>query len=84
MIQLPTEKMKLSRDKLLLELRSRNVGASIHYAPLHAMPLYNSENQEKLPNTEKVCQRIMTLPISASMNLEDADYVIKQIKELIK
>ena len=35
-------------------------------------------------NTEKICQRIMTLPISATMNLVDADYVVGQIEESLK
>lgn len=37
MVRLPIEKMKLSRDELLLQLRSRNIGASIHYPPLHTI-----------------------------------------------
>ncbi len=81
-IQLPVEEMSLPRDELLLELRARNVGASIHYSPLHRMPLYGE--QPALPNTERICERIMTLPISASMNTEDADYVVVQLKELMK
>ncbi len=48
------------------------------------MPLYAYEDQQKLSNTEKLCQSIMTLPISASMNLEDVDYVVRQIKELLE
>jgi perosamine synthetase len=81
LVLLPIEDMILSRDELILEMRSRNIGASIHYAPLHKMPLYAQELT--LPNTEKICQRIMTLPISASMNLEDADYVITQLQKII-
>jgi perosamine synthetase len=81
LVLLPVEDMILSRDELILKMRSRNVGASIHYAPLHKMPLYDT--QLTLLNTEKICERIMTLPISASMNLEDAKYVVTQCQELI-
>jgi perosamine synthetase len=76
--------MKLSRDDLLLELRARNIGASIHYAPLHCMPLYEDHQQLTLSNTETVCRRIMTLPISASMSIQDAEYVIGHMVELTK
>jgi dTDP-4-amino-4,6-dideoxygalactose transaminase len=81
-ILLPLEEMRLTRDELLLEMRNRNIGASIHYAPLHLMPLY--ANKETLPNTEAVSKQIMTLPISASMDKDDADYVIEHLKELLK
>lgn len=72
-----------TRDELLLELRARNIGASIHYNPLHSMPLYNEEQQPNLPNTEHICRQIMTLPISASMKIEDAEYVVTQLKQLL-
>lgn len=84
-ILLPLAEMRLSRNELLLELRNRNIGASIHYAPLHLMPLYrDKEQQPVLPNTEAIYERIITLPISASMNMDDADYIIEQLKELIR
>jgi perosamine synthetase len=81
-VQLPIEKMRLSRDDLMLELRARNIGASIHYSPLHRMSLYVGDGvPPTLPNTDHICERILTLPISASMSTEDADYVIAQLKE---
>lgn len=82
-IQFHLEALKLSRDEIVLELRSRQVGASIHYAPLHLMPLYQPDPASHLPQTERVCPRIMTLPISASMTIEDAEYVVSQLKEVI-
>lgn len=83
-VKLPIEEMALSRDDVLLELRARNVGASIHYAPLHTMPRYATEKGHgTLPNTEKLAREIMTLPISASMSLADASYVIDQLTTII-
>lgn len=84
LVQLPVEEMALNRDELLLELRRLNIGASIHYPPLHKMPLYGCANQSHLPNTEMICERVLTLPISASMDIEDADYVVSKFKEVIK
>lgn len=83
-IQLPIGEMPESRNELLLQLRGRNVGASIHYPPLHRMPLYDSRKQPALPCTESICERIMTLPISASMKIEDAGYVVAQLEELVR
>jgi len=77
-------KRRLSRDDLLFALRAQNIGASIHYAPLHLMPLYRGHEQSALPNTDHIGKRIMTLPISASMKTEDVDYVIVQLKECME
>jgi len=82
-IMLPLEETRISRDALMLELRNRNIGASLHYLPLHTMPLYSAHGNASLPNTEKVCERVLTLPISGSMSLDDADYVILHLVELL-
>lgn len=82
-LTLPVERMRLTRDELVLALRARNVGASIHYAPLHTMPLY-AARPAALPATDRLRGRIMTLPISASMSLQDADYVLDQLAQLLE
>jgi dTDP-4-amino-4,6-dideoxygalactose transaminase len=80
-VSLPLNRMKLSRDEFLLELRAHNVGASIHYSPLHAVPLYGSRSQ-RLTNTERIANSILTLPMSSSMNLVDARQVAEIFQEV--
>lgn len=80
---LPVEKSKFSRDEVLAALLKRNVGASVHYHPLHKMSLYLAETQPTLPVTEDVSRRNLTLPISGSMTTQDADYVIDNLVQLI-
>ena len=82
-VQLPERRGVPSRDELLLALRSRNIGATIHYAPLHGMPLYKGRPYCALPVTEQVHRRILTLPISASMTLDDAGYVADHLIDLL-
>jgi len=74
---LPARKLRVGRDELILALRERNIGASIHYAPLHDMPLYTrGAAPADLPVTEALRFSILTLPISASMTLEHARAVV--------
>jgi dTDP-4-amino-4,6-dideoxygalactose transaminase len=83
-IRLPLENTHYDRDELILALRAKNIGASIHYAPLHLMPLYHQGNRpESLPATEDVSKSLVTLPISASMTEKDAHYVVDTMKELL-
>lgn len=72
---------RLARDQLLLELRQRNIGATVHYALLHLMPLYKSK--ASLPATEAIGREILTLPISASMTVEDIDYIRGHLVALV-
>jgi dTDP-4-amino-4,6-dideoxygalactose transaminase len=80
---LPLERMKTTRDELVLALRSRNIGASIHYTPLHLEPFYAGRSRSPLSNCDYLGARIMTLPISASMTDADVDYVTAHLADLL-
>lgn len=67
-----------------LTMCQRKVEARIHYSPLHTIPLYANKFPTSLPNTDWIGARVMTLPISASMNLDDTDYVIGHLAELMR
>lgn len=82
LILLPTETLGKTRDEILIEMRSQNLGVSIHYPPLHKMSLY--QTNVSLPQTEDICRRIITLPISASMTLDDAADVVDNLKTVME
>jgi dTDP-4-amino-4,6-dideoxygalactose transaminase len=83
-VRLPLKDMRMGRNELLLALRANNIGAAIHYAPLHRMPLYGGEaGSAALPVTERVALGLVTLPISASMTVADAEYVTVHFKALM-
>src|SRR5262249_9422022 len=80
-ILLPLERMQVSREELILGLRARNTAPPIHSQPLHTMPLYaGAARAESLPVTEDIARRCVTLPISASMTLRDADDVMDSLQ----
>jgi perosamine synthetase len=83
-VRIPIGKLALNRNEVVLELRARNVGAAIHYAPLHTMPFYEQFGRGKYPNTEALAPDIVTLPIGASMSLDDADYVVGQLLAVLR
>ena len=78
------KKTGIGRDALVLSLRGLNIGASIHYPPLHCQPLYCKSGQASLPLTERLAEQIITLPISARMTLADVEYVVHQLANLIQ
>jgi len=83
-VLLPVDKMKIDRDDFILELRKMNIGASIHYAPLHKMPLYSGYSSDGLYNTDSVCNSILTLPISSSMSHEEVYFITDSFKLLYR
>jgi len=79
-VRLPDFYSREDRDKFVLRLRSMNIGASIHYAPLHLMPLYLTDSKHQfLPITEKISNLILTLPISASLTESEAYYIANSV-----
>ncbi len=84
-VLLPLEKLRATRNEILAQLRQRNIGATIHYAPLHQMPYYVGRlGETRLPVTQQIADRIMTLPISPSMTCEDADEVCDHLQEILE
>jgi dTDP-4-amino-4,6-dideoxygalactose transaminase len=83
MVALPVEGLRLSRDDVVLALRERNIGASIHYRPLHTMPFYAEKFPAALPNTEWLAERVFTLPVSANMTVDDARQVSRHLVDIL-
>lgn len=66
-VQLPSQHVT-GRDHLIANLRAQGVGASLHYRPLHLMPLYAGlVRGHALLHTEAVAAGILTLPIGPRM-----------------
>jgi perosamine synthetase len=83
LVQLPIERLGRSRHAILAALRARNIGASVHYQPIHTMALYAAARRGALPVTDFVAERILTLPISASMTVDDARQVVDALGEVL-
>lgn len=83
-LKLPTAALGMSRNDILMALRRRNIGASVHYQPLHTMPAYRASLRGKLPQTDALGERILTLPISAAMTSGDVDYVVAHLAEVLR
>ena len=81
-ITLPAS-VPMARNELLTALRRRNIGASIHYQPLHTMPVYQYNGRPSLPHTDALADRILTLPLSVAMQPADVDYVVEHLLDLV-
>ncbi len=84
-VRLPIRKLRIDRDTFVLALREHNIGASIHYPPLHLMKHFQAYGRSAaLPATEHLSRSILTLPISASMSLADAEGVMIAFEQVYR
>ena len=73
-------KVKEKRDELMVYLKERGIGSGIHYIPVHHFTYYKNFLRNPLPETDKVYEQILTLPLYPDMTDEETDLVIKEIQ----
>jgi perosamine synthetase len=72
------------RTKFINKLKELGVQASVHFdPPVHLQPYYESW-KAKLPVTEDVYERIVTLPMYAGMSKDDVKKVAASVKSAMK
>jgi len=71
------------RDKLIKYLKSKKIITALHYKrPIHLMPGYSGKI--KLPFTEKLSKKILSLPLFPGLKKIDQFKVIKEITKFYK
>jgi dTDP-4-amino-4,6-dideoxygalactose transaminase len=77
----------IDRNQVMEELKDFRIQTSVHYPPVHLFSLYRKKFGYKrgmLPKTEEVSRREMTLPLHPRMDGEDATWIAKKVKEIVK
>lgn len=84
-IRLRLERLRCSRDKFRDQLTAENIGSQIHFQPIHAQPYFaNRFRPADYPNTCRVYERIMTIPLFPKMNEADTIDVIRALNRLLE
>jgi len=74
----------LSRDELSVHLTEECIGNAIHYPiPIYRQPLYLKlgYGEQKCPNTEDTCRKILSLPVHPKVNSEDIEYMLAVLND---
>ncbi len=78
-VLLRTRELSVNRDRVIEALRAENIGASVHYPPLHHHTFYQQAigcSPDDFPVASDIARRIMSVPLSAAMNEQDVDDVV--------
>lgn len=73
-----------NRDEFLLGMRDLGIQCGIHYLPLHLMKGYRKYKKDKLPVTEFIGARCVTLPLYPALSEDEIQYIIDATKKLAK
>jgi perosamine synthetase len=81
-IKLVSRVLDIDRDGFIEELRSRGIGVSVHFIPLHEHPYYRETfgyRPESLPVAHDAYRRSISLPIYSAMTDEQVERVISAV-----
>jgi len=77
----------IKRDNLKLELLKNGVQTGIHYQiPVHKQRLFHNTSHfhQDLPHTERLCSRVLSIPMSSELDENELNYIAEKIKIFIK
>jgi len=84
-ILLPLDRLTLSRKAFRDALAARGIATGVSYEALHLSTLGRryGYRQGDLPNTERIAESTVTLPLHAAMTVADVDRVCRACAEII-
>ena len=84
-IRLRSERLAISRNSFVQQLKQAGIGCSVHWRPLHLHPYYRDRFgwlPEHFPVATALWQRLISLPIFPGMLAEQAAHVVATVKAL--
>jgi len=84
-IRLRLDHLTIDRARFIEELRRRQIGASVHFIPLHQQPFYSRRygyRPDDFPVAEGEYPRLVSLPIYSKMNDKDVEFVVTAVAEI--
>ncbi len=74
---------KISRDKVIEEMKKVGIGTSVHFIPNHTQRYYKKRGLGcKLPVTEKVFNQVLSLPFYERLSKSEVKYICDTLNNL--
>jgi dTDP-4-amino-4,6-dideoxygalactose transaminase len=81
-IQLDLQQLTIDRGGFIDKLKELNVGASVHFIPLHLHPFYRDQfgyHVGDLPQADGLYESVLSLPLYPRMSARDVNDVIEAV-----
>ena len=85
-IRLQLDRLAIDRAQFIEALKAHNIGASVHFIPVHLHPFYQERfgyRRGDLPQAEAIYDRIVSLPLYPRMTEGDVHDVIQAVYNII-
>jgi dTDP-4-amino-4,6-dideoxygalactose transaminase len=85
-IRLRLDELPLDRAQFIQELKARNIGASVHFIPVHLHPYYRDRYgyaPTDFPVAFENYQRLVSLPLNPRMTDADLESVVEAVSDTL-
>jgi dTDP-4-amino-4,6-dideoxygalactose transaminase len=85
-IALELERLDCDRARFIQELRAENIGASVHFIPIHLHPYFRDQlgvRTGDFPVAEDAYRRAVTLPLFPDMTPRDVEDVVAAVRKVV-
>lgn len=86
-LRLNRDRLAIERARFIEELRSRKIGTSVHFIPLHLQPYYRDRYQLRpvdFPIATREFHRLVSLPLHPGLTDQDVDDVIEAVADVAR
>jgi dTDP-4-amino-4,6-dideoxygalactose transaminase len=86
-IRLELDRLRITRNQFIEELRGRGIGTSLHFIPIHLHPYYREAFGFKpgdFPVAERVYAGLISLPLYPRMQDTDVERVVTAIRDIVR
>ncbi|HJW40255.1 MAG TPA: UDP-4-amino-4,6-dideoxy-N-acetyl-beta-L-altrosamine transaminase [Rhizomicrobium sp.] len=85
-IRLDMTRLNINRAHAFAHLRSRGIGANVHYAPVYSLSFYRKRGypQDACPAAKLAYEEILTIPMFPAMTATDVERVVAAVGELVQ
>jgi dTDP-4-amino-4,6-dideoxygalactose transaminase len=86
-IRLNLDQVQIDRSRFIKELNRRNIGASVHFIPIHMHTFYREylgDITGRLGRSEAIYERLVSLPLYPAMEKNDVEAVIAATADVVQ
>jgi dTDP-4-amino-4,6-dideoxygalactose transaminase len=86
-VRLNLDRLSITRDQFIEELKERRIGTSVHFIPVPQHPYYRDKygyRPEDFPVASREFRRIISLPLNPRMSDRDVADVIEAVGEVVQ
>ena len=86
-LRLNLDQLRIDRRRFIEELKTRNIGASVHFIPIHLHPYYRDKygyKPDDFPVAYREYERLVSIPLNLRMSDADVQDVIEAVHDIVE